>query len=331
MSESDHDFYPVIEPDGSIWSRGWVKARSFVRPLTHTATESTFKGLVYEMRPWQWYKQSILFVAIIFSGNLGNPLAWYRILLGIVAFSAVASAMYIFNDISDIEQDRNHPTKQHRPIASGQVRVSIAGSFGALLVVAGLLLAYQINMLVLFVILAYIGQTTLYSLALKAIPILDLLVIAIGFVLRAVAGVFAIDTELSPWLIVCTLFAALLLAIGKRFGELEDVDEPANTRDVLQEYTTSELTHLLAIVSAVLLMAYTLYTVLGAAPTMMLTLPFAYFGVLWYHHQVVSSTSSTRPERLVFTKPFLANLVLWTVTAIAVLYWLPSASHGLSI
>lgn len=317
MSESDRQTYDL---ERFVL---WTKVRSLADRLLRPFAGSSLAGLVYEMRPWQWYKQSILLVAIVFSGNLFDSVAWIQTLQGVVAFSVVASAMYIYNDVRDIEEDRNHPEKKHRPIASGQVSVSVAVVFGVLLLAVGFLLAYDLETLFLLVILAYVCQNVLYSHYLKEIVILDILVIAIGFVLRAVAGVFAIDVELSPWLVICAFLAALLLAIGKRQAELENVDDPADTRGVLSEYTATGLKQQMVIVMAALLMSYTLYTVLAAPRTMLLTLPFAYFGILWYHHFVVTAGGVEQPVLLAFEKPFVVNLLLWILTVIAVLYALP--------
>lgn len=321
MSEPDRQVYDSVKRfTGDVM---WTKVRSLADRVSRPFAESLLAGLVYEMRPWQWYKQSILFVAIVFSGNLYDSVAWVQTLQGVVAFSVVASSMYIYNDISDVEEDRNHPEKRHRPIASGQVSVPVAAVFGGLLLAGGSLLAFDLDVLFLFVILAYVCQNVLYSSSLKDVVIVDLLVIAIGFVLRAVAGVFAIDAELSPWLIICAFLAALLLAIGKRQAELENVDDPADTRGVLTEYTVAGLQEQMVVVMAALLMSYTLYTVLVAPSAMLLTLPFAYFGVFWYHHFVVTSGGTEKPVLLAFETPFVVNLLLWVLTVIAVLYVLP--------
>lgn len=307
------------------------KSRSVARRLTQPFEETTLSGLVYEMRPWQWYKQSILFVALIFSGNLLNFTAWVQTVQGVIAFSLVASGVYVYNDITDVEEDRNHPEKRERPIASGQVRISVAAVFGGLLILGGFGLAYALDWLFFVVVVAYLGQNVLYSLYLKTVVFLDIILIAIGFVLRAMAGVFAISVQLSPWLIICTFLAALLLAIGKRKSELEAVEDPTNTRGVLSKYTATELNNLMVIVMAALLMSYTLYTVLGTRPTKMLTLPFAYFGVFWYHHALMTTDRLQSPEELLFELPFLLNLLLWTVTVIAIIYGLSVYVPGLIV
>ena len=282
--------------------------------------DGTLSGLVREMRPWQWYKQSVLLVGIVFSKNIQNVAAWRRVALAVVSFCAVAGAVYVFNDITDVEEDRNHPTKQHRPIASGQVSVPVAGAFAVGLLLFGLGIASALGRLVLLVVVAYLAQNALYSLYLKQLVLVDIIVIAIGFVLRAVAGVVAIDVDLSPWLVVCTFLAALLLAIGKRRHELFAGEDPADTRGTLGEYTAEGLDQLLVVVVSTLLMSYSLYTFFGSGDEMMLTLPFAFFGVFRYHHLMYAEEIGSDPKSLLLDRPFVLNFLVWMTVAIAALY-----------
>lgn len=284
---------------------------------------STATGLLQEIRPWQWYKQGVMFLGIVFSKNVLNVEAWISLLTGVVAFTAVAGATYIFNDINDLEEDRNHPEKQHRPIASGQVSVPVAVAFGLLLAVVGLGAAYSLGPLFLAVLLAYLGQNALYSLYLKQVVFVDVLIVAIGFVLRAIAGVIAIDVFLSPWLIVCTFLLALVLALGKRRNEIEVSPDPEDSRDVLGEYSKQNIDQLLVMTMATLLMAYSLYSFSRTSTAMMATLPFAFFGVFRYHHLVHTTEVAGQPEYLFTDRPSVVNLLLWGIVAIAVLYNAP--------
>lgn len=285
-------------------------------------------GLIDEVRPWQWYKQSILLIGIVFSHNLFDPAAWRAVLLGVAAFCAVAGAVYVFNDISDVEEDRQHPEKRHRPIASGQVSVPTAGLFAGTLLVLGLGVSYVVGPLFLLVVLAYLAQNVLYSLFLKEVVLVDVMLIAIGFVLRAIAGVVAIDVYLSPWLVVCTFLAALLLAIGKRRHEIRTHEDPADSRTTLGEYDAEALDQLLVVTVATLLMSYSLYTFFRAQTAMMLTLPFAFYGVFRYHHLVHTGDVGSSPGQLAFDRPFTANLVVWGLVAVAVLYGTPDVVMG---
>lgn len=284
------------------------------------ALDGTLSGLIREMRPWQWYKQGVLLLGIIFSKNVLNLTAWRRVTVAVASFCAVAGAVYVFNDIVDVEEDRNHPTKRHRPIASGQVSVPVAGAFGVGLLLFGLGAAYVLGPLVLLVVAAYLAQNALYSLYLKRLVLVDVIVIAIGFVLRAVAGVVAIDVYLSPWLVVCTFLAALLLAIGKRRHELFVGDDPVETRQTLEEYTVEELDQLLVVVVATLLVSYSLYTFFRATNEMMLTLPFAFFSVFRYQHLVHAENVGNDPKFLFLDRPFVLNFVAWMIVAVVALY-----------
>lgn len=286
-------------------------------------TLSTLTGLAREVRPQQWYKQGVLLLGITFSRNLLNPEAWTAVLLAIVSYTAVAGATYVINDISDVEADRNHPEKRHRPIASGQVSIPLAGAFALSLLALGFVLALLVGPLLVVVLAAYLGQNLLYSAYVKHVVFADVISVAVGFVLRAIAGVVAIEVFLSPWLIVCTFLLALVLALGKRRHELGASADPERTRETLGSYTTESVDQLLTVATATLLMAYALYTFNRADPTMMLTLPFAFFGVFRYHHLVHTTEIAGRPEYLLTDRPSMLNLALWAATAVAVLYGLP--------
>lgn len=281
---------------------------------------NTLKGLLRELRPQQWYKQGILLLGILFSRNLFSVTAWGDVLAAIGAFTAVAGAVYIINDICDREEDRKHPKKQHRPIASGQLPVSVASVAAVALLLGGLATAFFVNALVLVVVLAYLGQNVIYSVLLKDIVLVDVLVVGIGFVLRAIAGVVAIDVYLSPWLILCTFLLALILAVGKRRHELETVSNANTTRESLGTYTPKELDQLLVVTIALLLMTYALYTFFHAQTTMMLTLPLVFYGVFRYHHLVHTTAVAGRPEYLLTDRPMFITLVLWLLISVGVLY-----------
>jgi 4-hydroxybenzoate polyprenyltransferase len=287
-------------------------------------TLSTLTGLVRETRPQQWYKQGVLLLGITFSRNLLNPEAWTAVLFAIVGFTAVAGATYVINDIADVEADRNHPEKRHRPIASGQVPVPVAAAFAAALLIGGFGLALAVGPLLVAVLGTYLGQNLLYSTYIKHVAFADVISVAVGFVLRAIAGVVAIGVFLSPWLIVCTFLSALVLALGKRRHELGASADPQRTRETLGSYTAESVDQLLTVVTATLLMAYALYTFDRADPTMMLTLPFAFFGVFRYHHLVHTTEIAGRPEFLFTDRPSMLNLALWAATAVAALYGLPN-------
>lgn len=283
----------------------------------------TIRGLLRELRPHQWYKQGILLLGLVFSRNLLSIPAWRSVIGAIAAFTAVAGAVYVINDICDREEDRKHPEKQHRPIASGQLSVPVAGVFAVGLLVGGLLVGYVVDGWVLAVLLGYLGQNVVYSVFLKEVVLVDVLTVGIGFVLRAAAGVAAIGVYLSPWLILCTFLLALVLAVGKRRHELETVSNPDATRESLGVYTNEELDQLLVVTMAVLLMTYALYTFFHAETPMMLALPFVFYGVFRYHHLVHTTTVAGRPEYLLTDRPMFFTLLSWLVVTIGVLYQVP--------
>lgn len=288
-------------------------------------TTSVLKGLVQEARPRQWYKQGVMLFGIVFSRNIGNIEMWRRLIVGIAAFTAIVGAVYILNDIVDIEEDRNHPEKQNRPMASGQVSIQEGTATSGILLVFGLAAGYFLGPLFLAVLCAYLIQNLTYSLVLKQIVLVDVIIVAIGFVFRAIAGVVAIGVVLSPWLIVCTFLLALVLALGKRRHEYNSMENHANVRPVLDEYTARTLDDLLLLVTATLLIAYTLYSFFRTDLTMMLTLPFAFFGVFRYHHLLLTSDVGRRPQLLLTDRHSVINALLWGIVTICVLYDVPEA------
>lgn len=284
---------------------------------------SLIRGLVWELRPWQWYKQSMVVLGIVFSGRLFDVSAVVQTLLTFCAFSMVAGAVYVFNDINDVEQDRKHPKKRHRPIASGTVSIPVAAVFGGFVGIVGLWLGYYVDVFVLAILLVYVINNIFYNLGLKNILFVDILVIAIGFVLRALAGVYAIQTGISlpsPWLIVCTLLAALLLGLGKRYQELKHPMSD-DTRTSLKRYDAQVTDRLLIIVISTLLMAYSLYTFNGTNQLMMLTLPFAYFATFRFYHLIYLDDEARAVERMILSDSlFITNLTLWVAMIFVAIY-----------
>ncbi|AHG01395.1 ubiquinone biosynthesis protein UbiA (plasmid) [Halostagnicola larsenii XH-48] len=290
---------------------------------THRRVAVTVSGLAKEIRPWQWYKQSILLLGLVFSGSLFDPVAVTNVAIGVVAFCAIAGATYIGNDIADLEEDRKHPRKKHRPIASGQVPISVAVAFAAVLFVGGISLSATLGPLFLLIVLAYLAQNALYSVFLKEVVLVDVMVIAVGFVLRAIAGVVAIDVSLSPWLVVCTFLGALMLAFGKRRHEMVVNDDPSASRSILAEYTEELLDQFLVVVLSALLVSYSLYTFFGSGVWMMATLPFAFFAAFRYHYLAHTRDLGGDPKFLFADRPFFLNLVVWGLVVVGILYDVP--------
>lgn len=288
--------------------------------LRQSSLSEVVLSLTRLVRPHQWYKQAVMLFGIVFSRNLFDVAAWLDLLVGIVSFTAIASAAYIFNDINDVEEDRRHPQKQHRPLASGQVSPRLAAGLASVLAGIGLVSGYHSGPLFFAVLCVYVVQNLAYSLYLKRLLHVDILVVAMGFVLRAVAGVVAISVFLSPWLIVSTFLLALVLALGKRRHELSVAVEPSETRHVLAKYSEEHVDQLLVVTMSTLLMAYSLYTFSRTDPLMVSTLPFAFFGVFRYHYLVSAEDAAGQPESVFTDTPSVVNLVLWGLITVAILY-----------
>jgi 4-hydroxybenzoate polyprenyltransferase len=289
--------------------------------------------LLRTMRPRQWTKNGIVFLALIFSVgqeyHISEPSTWLPMLLAALAafacFSLVSSADYLVNDIRDVESDRAHPRKRHRPIAAGLLAPNVAWGAAAVLFVAGNAGAFLIDWRAGMVVLAYSVLMIGYSYALKHVVLIDLMVIAAGFVLRAMAGAYAIDVPISPWLYVVTALGALFLGINKRRAELELLQDGAsNHRRILDHYSLPLLDQMASTVTAATLMAYGLYTFtaegLPENHTMMLTIPFVLYGIFRYLYLVNVKKEGGSPEEVLLKDvPIIVCIIGWIATAMIVL------------
>jgi 4-hydroxybenzoate polyprenyltransferase len=297
--------------------------------LDASEIDSVLVGLVYELRPWQWYKQSMLLLGIVFSRRALSLAAWTEVVLAVVSFTAVAGSVYVFNDINDVEADRQHPTKRHRPIASGTVGIRTATGVGGLLFLGGLALAAVLDTELFVVVVAYVVQNLCYTLILKRVVVVDVLSVAVGFVLRAVAGVVVIDVTLSPWLVLCTFLAALVLTLGKRRQELVVADD-GESRSVLSDYTAEAVDQMFTSAAAMLLVAYALYTFFRNPDRMMITILFAVYAVFRYV-LLVRGPERTAAVDLLRDRGFVVNLLLWSVTVLIILYGVDVALVGVIV
>ena len=286
-----------------------------------------FKSLLDLMRPRQWVKNVIIFFALVFDKQLFVLEPMLRTLIGFILFSLIASAVYIFNDITDIEADRQHPKKRTRPLPSGELPVNIARGFGIFLVAMVLPKAYLLEPAFAGVLAFYFVIMLAYTKWLKHIPILDVMIIAAGFVLRVHAGVTLINVErFSPWLYVLTTLGALYLGFGKRRAEITLLADGAKShRRVLEGYTLPLLDQYITIVSGTTIVAYSLYTF--TAPNlpnnhaMMLTIPFVIYAIFRYLYLVQVSQSTGAPEEVVLKdRPIQIAVALWGMVVMAVFY-----------
>lgn len=285
------------------------------------------KALLKTMRPRQWTKNVFIFAALVFDGKLFQLDDFLRTLAGFGLFCIASSAIYIFNDLMDVEADRQHPIKRKRPIASGRLPVPAAVTAGVLLSLLALLPAYLLAWGFSLVLLVYIALMLLYSKWLKHAPILDVLIIAAGFVLRVHAGTLLITVErFSPWLYVLMTLLALYLGFGKRRAELSLLAGGARTqRKVLDGYTIPLLDQYITIVSGTTIVAYSLYTFFRPETpgdhALMLTIPFVVYAIFRYLYLVQVKETGSEPEEILLSdRPFQASILLWGLAVLAVFY-----------
>lgn len=285
------------------------------------------RALLKTMRPRQWTKNVFVFAALVFDKQLLNPESFLRTLAGFILFCLVSSSVYIFNDLTDIEADRQHPEKRNRPIPSGKLPVTAAWIAGVLLFGVSIGAGYLLSPAFAAVVGLYFLLNLAYSKWLKHITILDVLILAAGFVLRVDAGVRLIQVErFSPWLYVVMTLLALYLGFGKRRAELALLtDDAANHRKVLQGYTIPLLDQYIMIVSGMTIVAYSLYTFsapnLPANHSMMLTIPFVVYAIFRYLYLIEVEHAGGAPEEILLTdRPFQLSMVLWALAVLAVFY-----------
>ena len=284
--------------------------------------------IIESMRPWQWFKNSLLFIALIFSENLFDPNAAGKVTLAFVIFCMISGSIYIINDIADKERDRIHPLKSQRPVASGRLSAANAWTAVAVLTVTSLFFAFLINLNFGFITAGYFFLFVLYSSFLKTIVIVDILTLASGFVIRAAAGGLLINVEISSWLLLCTMLLALFMVIGKRRHEIMILGEKAVPhRAVLLEYSNIFMDQMIAIVTASTLIAYCFYTISEETVSkfgtsdLKYTIPFVHYGIFRYLYLIYRKDAGGTPVKDIFRDiPTIINLFLWIVAVIILLY-----------
>lgn len=287
------------------------------------------------MRPKQWVKNALLFSGILFTQDRAHPLSdWLKALGGVLIFCFLSGFTYYINDILDVEADKKHPKKRFRPIASGKLPVGIAKAIAAigipLLIGLARLIEFDITGIQAwkFCLAAglYLTVTLLYSFIFKHKVLVDVLVLASLFVIRAAAGAFVINVPISEWLLLCTLLLALFLGLTKRRGELIALGGKTATRAILAEYTLPMLEQMITIVAAACVMSYTLYTFFSRdhahqnRPYLMATIPFVIYGIFRYLYLSHRKGMGEAPETaLAEDKPMIINILLWALVAVAAL------------
>ena len=290
-------------------------------------------ALLEELRPRQWTKNLLVFAGVLFSRQIGQPALLLRAAVGFLVFSILAGCAYLFNDLLDAEADRRHPRKRLRPIASGRLSPTAAWVALVPLVAFSGALSWWLGTRFLTVAGLYVALNAAYSGGLKSQVLIDVFVIALGFVLRAIAGVALLvrlspDTQLSPWLLVCTFFGALFLALGKRRRELQNAGEDAvHQRRVLEHYTPEFVDGLLLVSAAASVMGYALYTIWPSTVSkfhteaLLYTVPFVAYGVFRYLYLLRVSETAEDPSQVLLTDRPMAGCVLaWLAVVAGILY-----------
>ena len=287
----------------------------------------TLRALLKTMRPKQWMKNVLIFTALIFDEKLLDLQAFLVTFAGFILFSLISSTVYLLNDITDVEADRLHPKKKNRPIASGELKISTARWAVAFLLAVTIPLAYLLSPSFCLILLFYLVLNLSYSRWLKHIVIIDVFVLASFYVIRVVAGLTLIEvTRFSPWLYVVTTLLALYIGLGKRRAELTLLSDNAQShRKVLDGYSIPLLDQYITIVSATTIVAYSLYTFsapnLPANHAMMLTIPFAIYGILRYLYLVQTNHGGGAPEEELLTdRPLQVAILLWGLAVVFILY-----------
>jgi len=287
-------------------------------------------GYVFEsMRPQQWLKNLFIFAPLIFSQNITDPVLLKKTLLAFAIFCLLSGSIYILNDLKDMEEDKLHPIKSKRPIASDKLRRSYALIAFAGFSVVSFLLCLLLNMNFFYIAFFYYILQIAYSFRLKHVVILDVFIVAAGFFIRVIAGGLAIEVYISPWLLICTALLALFLAMSKRRHEIILLDKDAeNHRPILREYSPYLLDQMIAVVTASTVIAYCLYTISEETITkfgtnrLIFTVPFVLYGIFRYLYLIHQKSQGGTPEVLILKdKPLLLDIFLWIVCASIIIYF----------
>jgi len=290
-------------------------------PLVVTRRSPAWAAFV-AFRPRQWVKNLLLFGGIIFAAKIGDPLKWVQASLAFVAYCAASSAAYLVNDLRDVAADRAHPIKRDRPIARGELHVRAAVVLAGALLLVGFALTAWLGAASVLCLLGFVALQIAYSLGLKNVVFVDVLVIAALFVVRAAAGAVAVDVRISPWLLVCTGLLALFLALGKRRAELLLVEaERTPGRRVLHGYSPTVLDQMLVVVAGATAAVYVLYCFTARdSYGLVVTVPFVLFGLGRYLHLVRDGDRGEEPENVLLgDAPILITVAAWAVLCAAIL------------
>jgi 4-hydroxybenzoate polyprenyltransferase len=283
--------------------------------------------MLVALRPRQWAKNVFVFAALVFAGRLSDTDSLLRVALAFVIFCLLSSAVYLVNDVRDREADRLHPQKRRRPIAAGEIPPELAVAVATVLAVGALGAAFKLSTSFGEVAAGYVGLNLAYSFGLKRVVILDVMIVATGFLLRALAGALVIDVAISRWLVMCTGLLALFLGFVKRRQEVAAMEGASHTRPILKEYSLPFLDQMISVVTGATVVAYSLYAFspevaqkLGTSH-LGLTIPFVLFGIFRYLYLVHQRGIGENPTAVVLTDlPLILDVLLWAVAVVVALY-----------
>ncbi len=284
-------------------------------------------ALLNAMRPLHWTKNCFVLAPLVFSGQFNQPISCFKTAIMFIAFCVASSAIYIINDIFDREEDQQHPTKKFRPIASGVINIGIALLMSVILILLSLALAWYLGFYTFLVIVIFIILNFIYSMALKHVAILDVMLISIGFVLRIIGGGVAISVAPSHWLILCTIMISMFLAFTKRRAELSGItDHDKLSRKVLKDYSISFLDQAISIITGATIICYALYTVdkrtyeVFGSNAMLLTIPCVIYGLLRYIYLIYHLKSGQDPtDTLIRDIPTIINMIIWILLSLSII------------
>jgi len=301
-------------------------------------------AIIRTARPAQWLKNLALFAPLVFTGKLFAPEAFDLVFQSALVFIVLSSTTYFFNDLLDIEADRHHPIKKNRPIASGALPVPLALLILVASVIAGLTWSYLLSYYLFLCALAYLIVQVFYSTTLKKIAIIDVIVIAIGYLLRVYAGAFVIQAHMDVWFLLTVISVSLFLAVGKRRGEMTLLQGREGTRATLKRYTESLLDIYMGMFSTATWITYALFTfnhpriipdgralillsilprTLASEKWMMATIPLVVYGVMRYLQLIYEKNEGESPEKILLSdKPLIITVVLWMIAVVGIIYYI---------
>lgn len=281
--------------------------------------KNTMQAIAQLVRPRQWVKNSFVFIGLLFTQNLNQHLI-LKVIIAAVAFCLVSSAVYVMNDFVDRDYDRNHPIKRKRPLASNRVTLSVAGSIFVLFLLGGLLLGWHVSKIAAGILVLYVAQNLAYTKGLKRIVLIDVFIIALGFMMRILMGTWGVGIPPSEWLLLCGFMVALFMGFGKRCSELNELNADAGLhRPVLERYSPGLLNQLLGITAGGVIFTYSLYTLDSATvalhhtTNLIYSVPFVIYGIFRYLYLIHKGEAGDPSKLVTKDRHLIAVVMLWVL------------------